>query len=142
MPKPASMWVKMLIVITVKDQGWNVKPLQVFRQIRLGERLDAIVGSFMTGQHPLHPEKISQTLRDLGSRPVGAVERGAEILEELRAIGEHSSAKLIEYFDRQAAGIRRRLQHERRYGANQHRLGHTLGSVAAAYVSRLLPSQV
>src|ERR1017187_7077821 len=44
-----------LIVITVKDQGWNVKPLQVFRQIRLGERLDAIVGSFMTGQHQIHP---------------------------------------------------------------------------------------
>ena len=28
----------------------------------------------MTGQHPLQPERIPQALRDLGARPVGAVE--------------------------------------------------------------------
>src|ERR1035438_9992817 len=41
-----------LVVVAVKDQGGNVKPLEVFRQIRFGERLDAIVDSYMARQHP------------------------------------------------------------------------------------------
>ena len=38
---------------------------------------------------------------------------------------------LIEDFHRQAAGIGRRLQHQRRDCADQHSLGHALGAVAA-----------
>ena len=38
----------------------------------------------------------------------------------------HAGAELIEHLDRQAAWIGRGLQHQRRNGADQHRLGHAL----------------
>jgi CheY-like chemotaxis protein len=37
--------------------------------------------------------------------------------------------KRVEHFDRRAAWIGGRLEHERRYGGDQHRLGHTVRSV-------------
>jgi hypothetical protein len=70
-------------------------------------------------------------LRDLGVWSVGAVEGRAEILEELRAVGEHAGADLIERVDRQPDGIGGRLQHQRRHRADEHGLGHTFGAVAA-----------
>ena len=37
---------------------------------------------------------------DLRAGSVGSVERHAEILEELRAVGQHAGANLVEHFDR------------------------------------------
>ena len=54
-----------------------------------------------------------------------------QILEELRAIGGDAGADLVEHLDRQAAGIGRRLQHQRRDRADQHGLGDRAGAVAA-----------
>lgn len=62
---------------------------------------------------------------------VGAVERRAEILEELRAVGEDAGADPVERLHRQAAGIGGRLQHQRRHRADQHGLGDTFRAVAA-----------
>ena len=42
-----------------------------------------------------------------------------------------AGADFVEHVDRQAAGIGRRLQHQRRHGRDQHRLGHALRAVAA-----------
>ena len=119
-----------LVVVAVQDQRRHVELLEVLGEVRLGERLDAVVDGLEAGQHPLQPERIAQTLRDLGARPVGAVERRAEILEELRAVGEDAGADLVEHLDRQAAGIGGRLQHQRRHRADQHGLGHAFRAVA------------
>jgi hypothetical protein len=80
-------------------------------------------------------------LRDLGARPVGAIERRAEILEELRSVGEDSGTELVEHPDRQAAGIGARFQHQRRYCADQHGLGNGLRAVVADIASDLAPAR-
>ncbi len=92
----------------MKDQCRHVKFLEVFGEIRLGERLDAVVGVLMTGLHPLEPERVDHTLRNLDAGSVGAEERAAgEILVELRTIGNGTEADLIEYLDWQAVRIGR-----------------------------------
>ncbi len=58
------------------------------------------------------------------------VERHGEILEELRAVGPHAGTDLVERLHRQAAGIGGRLQHQRRYRADEDGLGDTFGAVA------------
>ena len=63
--------------------------------------------------------------------PVEAVERQRQILVELRAVGGDAGADLVEHVDRQAARVGRRLQHQRRHRADQHRLGDALGAVPA-----------
>ena len=89
-----------LIVAAVDDECWHVELLQVFSEIGLGEGLDAVEDVFETRQHSLEPERVSQALRDLGARPVGAIERRGEILEELRAIPEHAGADIVENINR------------------------------------------
>jgi len=59
----------------------------------------------------------------------------------LRAVSDNAGADLIEHVDRQAVDIRRRLEHERWDGANQHHLGHALGTVAR-HVARDFPPPV
>src|SRR2546423_14501495 len=97
----------------MKDERRHVDFLQVLGKVRLGKVLDAIEDGFMSGQNSLQPERVAQPLRDLGLWPVRAVERGAQVFEELRAVGEHPGANLVERLHRQAAGIRFRLQHPR-----------------------------
>ena len=75
-----------LVIVAVDDQGRNVELLEVFRQVRLGEGLDAVEGAFETDLHRPQPEHVLNALRHLGVWPVGAVEGGAEILVELRAV--------------------------------------------------------
>ena len=69
-----------LVVLPVDDQGGNVEPLQVFGEIGLGEGLDAIEGGFESDLHRPQPEHVTNALRDPGTRPVGAVEGGADLL--------------------------------------------------------------
>ena len=113
------------------DQRRHVELLEILGEVGLGEGLDAVVDALEAGLHPLQPEGVAQALRDLRARPVGAVERGAEVLEELRAVGQDGGADLVEDLDRQAAGIGGRLQHQRRDRADQHGLGDALRAVAA-----------
>src|SRR4051794_7371031 len=42
-----------LVVVAVHDERRHVELLEVFREVRLGERLDAVEDGFMPGQHPL-----------------------------------------------------------------------------------------
>ena len=113
------------------DQGRHVDLLQVLREVRLGEGLDAVDDPFEARLHPLHPERIAQPLRHLRAGTIGAVERPAQILEELRAVRQNAGADPIEHFHWQAPGVCGCLQHDRRHGANQHRLGDALRAVAA-----------
>ena len=120
-----------LVVVAMKHQRRHVEPLEILRQVGLGERLDAEVGRREAGHHALQPERFAHAFRDLGARPVVAVEGQAEVLPELRAIGLHAGAELIEGLDRRAAGIGRGLQHQRRDRADQHRLRHPRRAVPA-----------
>jgi hypothetical protein len=75
-------------------ESGDIDFLEIFREVCLGEGRNAIYDAFETGLHPLEPERIPQTLRNLGILPVGSVERRGEILEELRTIGEDSGTDL------------------------------------------------
>jgi hypothetical protein len=60
-----------------------------------------------------------------GARPVEAVEGTAREIEiELRPVVGERLAQAIEYLDRQAARISRRLHHDRRHGGDKHELRH------------------
>src|SRR3989440_4798447 len=126
-----------LVVITVDDQGRNVELLEVLRHVRLGEGLDAVECAFETDLHRPQPERVPEALRHLGARPVGAVEGGAEILVELRAVRADAGADLVERLDWRAAWIGLRLQHQWRHRAYQHGLGQARGAVAADVAGHL-----
>src|SRR5674476_1255125 len=73
-----------LVVVAVNNQRRHVEFLEVFGKIRLGERLDAVKGVLVPGLHPLEPERVHHTLRNLGAGPIGPEERtSGEILVEL-----------------------------------------------------------
>src|ERR1700720_2136571 len=120
-----------LVVVAVQDERRHVHLLEVLGEIRLGERLDAVKDAFESALHSLEPKRVSQALGDLRTWPVGAVERHAEILEELRAVGKDTGADTVECLDRQASGIRVRLEHQRWNRANQHSLGYAFRAVTA-----------
>src|SRR5258708_4752625 len=119
-----------LVIVAVEDERRHVELLEIFGEVRLRERLDAIVDGFVSSQHSLKPERIPQALRDLGARPVGTVERSAEVFEKLCAIGEDCCTNLVEGIHRQATGIGWGLQHQRRHRADEPGLGDTLCAVA------------
>ena len=79
----------------------------------------------------MQPERFAHAFGYLRARPVVAIERQGQILEELRAIGLDAGSQLIEHLDRQAAGIGGGFQHERRDRTDEHGFGDALGAVAA-----------
>ena len=120
-----------LVVVAMDDQCWHVEFFKIIGEIRLGKRLDAVELVLEAALHPLEPERVADALADLRTRPVSAIEGCRKILEELRTIGGHAGTNVVEYLDRQAAGIGVRLEHVRRYGAHQYSPGDALGTVAA-----------
>ena len=58
-----------------------------------------------------------------------------EIFEELRAIGKHTRANLIEHLNREAAGIGGGLQHQRCDRTDKYSLGNSLGTMTADVTS-------
>src|ERR1039457_6172493 len=120
-----------LVVVAVNDQRWDVEFLEVFGEVRLGECLDAVKRVLMARLHALEPEPVDHALRDLRARPVEAEERPAcEVLVELRSAGDGAGADFVEDLHWQAAGIGRRLQHQRRDCGGQRRFGQTFRAVA------------
>src|SRR5660397_177228 len=84
----------------MNDQRRHVEFLEVFGEIRFGERLDTVESVLVTGPHPLEPERVHHALRDLGTGPVGPEKRAAgEILVELRAVGDGAKADPIEHLN-------------------------------------------
>ena len=70
--------------------------------------------------------------------PVVAVERARrDVAIELRAIGRELRLKLVEHLLGQAAGIGRRLHHQRRHRADERRLRHPAFAVACQIVHDL-----
>ena len=64
-----------LVFVSVESERRHIKLLEIFCEIRFGESFNAVGDGFVSGQHPLEPERIAQTLRNLGARPVGTIER-------------------------------------------------------------------
>src|SRR5882757_3050178 len=89
-----------LVVIAVRHRCRHSDALQVFGEVRLRERLDAVVLRFRAAHHALAPPIPDDRLRWFAVWPVVAVERTAREIEiELRAIGGERLAQAIEYFD-------------------------------------------
>src|SRR5277367_3705811 len=90
-----------LVVVAVKDEGWHINLLEIFRKIGFGECFDTIVNPLQACLHSLTPKRVSQALRDGGTRPISAKERRADILEELRTVGVEAAPDAIEHLQRQ-----------------------------------------
>src|SRR5512132_3204890 len=93
-------------------------------KIRFGEGFDAVVVRLGTPHHALRPPVLNDRLRRLSAWAVEAVKGPSRQIDiELRTVGGELPAQIIEYLDRQTAGIGRSLHHDRRHGADQHQLG-------------------
>jgi len=57
------------------NQGWDIEILEIFGEIGLGEGPDAFIGILEAGLHAPKPELILDSLGDLGTFPVGTIER-------------------------------------------------------------------
>src|SRR5262245_62345702 len=75
-----------LVIFTVQHERRHVEFLEVRGEIRLGERLDALIGVLRSGLHAPEPELVEDALRDFGSRPAGSIECYSKILVVLRAV--------------------------------------------------------
>src|SRR6266566_6606813 len=75
--------------------------------------------------HALAPPVLDDRLRGFHTRPIEAIEWPLrQVAIELRAIGRELRLQSIEHFFGKAAGICRRLQHQRRHRADQRSLRH------------------
>ena len=98
--------------------------LQVLREVRLGEGHDAIIVRLDTAHHALAPPIPNHTRGCFRAWPLVTVKgSGRQIQIKLRPVGGHLRLKAVEYFLRQAAGIRRSLYHQWRHCANEDSLG-------------------
>ena len=119
----------------MKNECRHVESFEVFGEIRLRKCLDAEVRRREARHHALQPKRLAHAFRDLGARTVVAVERHRQILEELRAVGLHAGANLVEGLDRRTARVGWSLQHQWRDGADQHGFGNALRAEATDIAS-------
>jgi len=114
----------------VEHQGRHIELFQILREVGLGKRLDGLVRVLEAGLHAPEPELVEHPLRDLGPRPVGAVELDGQVLVELRPVLEQARPETVEHFDGQALRIGRSLDHDRRHRGDQDGFGHPRRPVA------------
>src|SRR5688500_4347071 len=69
-----------LVVIAVDDQRRHVEALEILGEVGGRERRDGIVGVLVAAEYTLHPERIDQALRRLGTRTVEAEERAGRYI--------------------------------------------------------------
>src|ERR1700719_792181 len=87
---------------------------QVRREIRLRECDDAIVMRLRTPHHSLAPPVLDDSLRNLCTRPVEAVERTRRHVPiELGAVIGYLRLESVENVFRKTTGVRRRFDHDR-----------------------------
>ncbi|MCW3059206.1 MAG: putative bromoperoxidase [Capsulimonas sp.] len=112
-----------LVGVAVRNQCRDIELLQVLGEVGFGELLDAIQHALDPGLHALEPERIDRSLVGCGALTVEAVEWDGKVLEELRAVVERVRANAVEDFDRQAAGVGVRLEHQWRHCAQKNGFG-------------------
>src|SRR5260370_1550872 len=119
-----------LVIVAMHDQSWHRELLQVLCEISPRESDDAIIVRLSSAHHALAPPILNHTLRCFRARPVVSVKRPARKIQiELRPVVSHLRLESVEYFFRQAAGIRRVLHHQRRHCANEDSLSNATLSV-------------
>src|SRR5262245_8466191 len=89
-----------LIIVAMHDERGYIESFEIFREIRLGEGLDALISRRQTALHGLREERIHQALRDLGAWPVESIEGPSEVPEEPSAVGFYTRAQLVENLNR------------------------------------------
>src|SRR6516164_8916193 len=126
-----------LIILAVQDESGYIDRLQIFGEVGLRERFDAVVRILESALHAPQPELIEDALRDFRSGPVGAIKLNGEVLVELRAVLYETRAERIEHIQGQPLRILRSLYHEGGHRGDQYDFRHPFGSVAT-YVARNL----
>src|SRR5712692_5310681 len=120
-----------LVGVALQDERRYVELLQVLGLICFRERLDAVVRTLDGDLHSLEPERVPNALRNLGVRLVVAVERHAQILEELGAVRDDAGPNLVKDRDGQTSGIVLRLRHEEGHLGDQYNRRRALATVPA-----------
>src|ERR1039457_3480656 len=107
-----------LIVVAMHHQHGDVDLLQVYGEVGLRERLNAVVMGLDASHHALQPPALTDALRNLCARAVVSVKGKRDVLVELRAVGRQCCPKAVEDRDGQTARILFGFQHERWHGAD------------------------
>ena len=87
-----------LVVVALQDESRH-ELLEVFREVRRRERLDAVLDRFVPAVHPLQPGRITPTLPEFRTGTIGAVKRRGQVLEERRTVSKHAGVDLVECVD-------------------------------------------
>src|SRR6516225_1235021 len=112
-----------LVVLAVHHQHRYRDLLQVFGEVRLRERDDAIVMSLGAAHHALAPPVGDDRFRFLRARPIITVERPfRQSTIELRAVSRKLGLQSVEDFLGKSVWIGGRLQHQRRHRRNDRSL--------------------
>lgn len=101
-----------LIRVTLNNQQWHLDLLEVLGLIRLRKCLDAIVSTDDRGLHAKPPERFADTFRNLRTRLIVAIERKAQIPEELGTVVHDSAPDIVENRKRKSTWILVGLQHQ------------------------------
>src|SRR5690606_25265967 len=99
-------------------------------EVRLRESLYALIGVLEAHLHALAPELIEDPLRNLGPGAVDPVEEHRELAVKGRTVLEQGGPQAIEDLDGDPLRVGRRLDHDRRHGADQYCLRHASRPVA------------
>ncbi len=79
-----------------RDECRHVELLEILREVRLRERLDALIGIEYPALHAPQIERVQDSIRDLSPGQVGPVELDREILIKLSPICDEACPDPIE----------------------------------------------
>ncbi len=114
-----------LIVVAMHYQDGHRDLFQVFGEVGLRERDDAVVVRLGAAHHALPPPVLDHGLGGFGAGTVEAIERARrDVAIELRAAGRNLRLEFVKHLLGRAAGIGCGLHHQRRHRADDGGLRH------------------
>src|ERR1700731_477640 len=100
------------------DQRGHVEFLEIFVEVSLRKCLDAVIDILEPALHAPKPKLIQHSLRDLRTRPIGAIKHDGEVLPELRTVLGEAATQSVEHFDRNPFRVGSRLHKYRWHRSN------------------------
>src|SRR6266566_590377 len=88
-----------LIIVTMKNESGNVEPLEIFREVRFGEGLDAVVMRLDPSHHSLQPPMFTDAFGSFGAREAVAIKRKGNVLVKLSPVLRKVCAESVENRD-------------------------------------------